>query len=56
MSFCSQKLNVTCIKRIRQRSAELTPKSGGRGLNLFMKQEIRENQRCLHQRNQRSNS
>jgi hypothetical protein len=41
------KKNGTRIKRIRQ--------VGGRGLKLFMIQEIRENQRCLHQRYQRSN-
>jgi hypothetical protein len=55
MSFSEKILNGMRIKQIRQRSAELTPKSGGRGLKLFMIQEIHENQRCLHQRYQRSN-
>jgi hypothetical protein len=43
------------LTNIKWVADQTDPPVGGRGLKLFMIQEIRENQRCLHQRYQRSN-
>ena len=43
------------LRNIKWNADQTDPPAGGRGLKLFMIQEIRENQRCLHQRYQRSN-
>jgi hypothetical protein len=43
------------LTNIKWNADQTDPPVGGRGLKLFMIQEIRENQRCLNQRYQRSN-